>query len=156
MLRLGHYIIIFGVISGILIGAGSVFPFMIASLVLFSLTVICLLIGIFLGWNNENTRVLMQIAKFASTAIFTGLIAFSAIKEYKNHMAKKLVERLEIFKQVNKKYPNQLADLEQYDRYSFVEYQVDSTSQHYTLFYLVDGWHYQKYHSISDRWEGGD
>lgn len=141
--------VIFTAFSG-----GVIFGVLLALVVLFVAIFITLLIAI---WERNRSH---QVApRIAYVIVMTGifiLLFFGALIQLKHRNARKIVRSAQEYKQIHGHVPQNLNVLGLSQVYGEFDYRASRDTQAFSLYYLIDGWHYKSYTSEDDKWTGGD
>lgn len=133
---------------------GVVFVVIQALIVLFIAIFITLLVAI---WERNSSH---QIApRIAYVIVMTGifiLLFFGALIQLKHRNARKIVRSAQEYKQIHGYVPQNLNVLGLSQVYGEFDYRASQDSQSFSLYYLIDGWHYKSYSSEDNKWTGGD
>lgn len=133
---------------------GNIFVVFQALLVLFVAIFITLLIAI---WErNRSNHVAPRIAYvIVMTGIFI-LLFWRTVIQLKHRNARKIVTSAQEYKQIHGYVPQNLNILGLSNAYGEFDYRASRDSQAFSLYYLIDGWHFKSYSSEDDKWTGGD
>lgn len=119
------------------------------------LSFVFLLIG---GVKDHQKTVI--ISAWVIVLIFLIGFATSLTSGIKNKVKQKkafaVVEKLKEYYEINGVYPEDLTELGYPKGHGSFNYQADSPRQNFSILYLIDGWHYERYDSKTEEWEGGD
>jgi hypothetical protein len=140
---------------GWFVGTEDIFTWMVFFILLLVLFFVGL--GSFSIGELANTRgpgLTIVLCVFMS---FLGTLVSAGVKKNSDYeLALQLVDDLHQHHDEVGFYPENLRDVERPRQLDGFQYSVSTDQQNFSIYYLVDGWHYMHYSSDTHEWTGGD
>lgn len=158
-------ILFFSILIGLYFGLGTIFG-LFKLLIFFGIFTLILIILLFV-WEKPSKKRNYSIRVYST--IFLGLIfciLFARIKkEYNQHNADLVTEKIIEYKKEFEKYPSSLTELKNDTelpkylaefKFNDFEYSLYKATNEFTLTYSLDGWHINEYNSKTNEWKSRD